>query len=250
MEKKRSKLNIVFFVLAILAPILIAGIAIGVIRAWYTNVIQTGDLDATTKNMSIKYTINNSEENITSYNISNLVFFDSNSQGDGISSQGEGPYLNSMSFHIELSLTNNSSDEVSYTIKLESTKTVLKDDDDNEISKAYVACVYDSTAVDTTNHKTVDSYLVNNQATGVTYENTTTSFTATKESTSNLAVNGNVKVQLYIFGIQDIDPALSQDFLYTDITKADTRTYNFKLTIIAEPKGSPVVTENTTVTTA
>ena len=75
MEKKRSKLNIVFFVLAILAPILIAGIAIGVIRAWYTNVIQTGDLDATTKNMSIKYTINNSEENITSYNISNLVFF-------------------------------------------------------------------------------------------------------------------------------------------------------------------------------
>ena len=247
MEKKRSKLNIVFFVLAILAPILIAGIAIGVIRAWYTNVIQTGDLDATTKNMSIKYTINNSEENITSYNnISNLVFFDSNSEN-------EGPYLNSMSFHIELSLTNNSSDEVSYTIKLESTKTVLKDDDDNEISKAYVACVYDSTAVDTTGHKTVDSYLVNNQATqatGVTYENATTSFTATKESTSNLAVNGNVKVQLYIFGIQDIDPALSQDFLYTDITKADTRTYNFKLTIIAEPKGSPVVTENTTVTTA
>ena len=243
MEKKRSKLNIVFFVLAILAPILIAGIAIGVIRAWYTNVIQTGDLDATTKNMSIKYTINNSEENITSYNISNLVFFDSNSEQ-------EGKYLNSMSFHIELSLTNNSSDEVSYTIKLESTKTVLKDDDDNEISKAYVACVYDSTAVDTTGHKTVDSYLVNNeatQATGVTYENTTTSFTATKESTTNLAKDANTKVQLYIFGIQDIDRALSQDFLYTDITKADTRTYNFKLTIIAEPKGSPVVTENTTV---
>ena len=118
-----------------------------------------------------------------------------------------------------------------------------------EISKAYVACAYDSTTVDTTNHKTVDSYLVNNQTTGVTYENTTTSFTATKESTSNLAVNGNVKVQLYIFGIQDIDPALSQDFLYTDITKADTRSYNFKITIIAEPKGSPVVTENTTVTT-
>ena len=244
MEKKRSKLNIVFFVLAILAPILIAGIAIGVIRAWYTNVIQTGDLDATTKNMSIKYTINNSEENITSYNnISNLVFFDSNSEQ-------EGKYLNSMSFHIELSLTNNSSDEVSYTIKLESTKTVLKDDDDNEISKAYVACVYDSTAVDTTGHKTVDSYLVNNeatQATGVTYENTTTSFTATKESTTNLAKDANTKVHLYVFGIQDIDPALSQDFLYTDITKADTRTYNFKITIIAEPKGSPVVTENPTV---
>lgn len=245
MEKKRSKLNIVFFVLAILAPILIAGIAIGVIRAWYTNVIQTGDLDATTKNMSIKYTINNSEENITSYNIANLVFFDSNSEQ-------EGKYLNSMSFHIELSLTNNSSDEVSYIIKLESTKTVLKDDDNNEISKAYVACVYDSTAVDTTGHKTVDSYLVNNdatQATGVTYENTTTSFTATKESTTNLAKDANTKVHLYVFGIQDIDPALSQDFLYTDITKADTRTYNFKLTIIAEPKGSPVVTENTTVNT-
>ncbi|MBR3617155.1 MAG: hypothetical protein IKN46_00620 [Acholeplasmatales bacterium] len=245
MEKKRSKLNIVFFVLAILAPILIAGIAIGVIRAWYTNVIQTGDLDATTKNMSIKYTINGSNENITTYNITNLVFFDSNSQD-------EGPYLNSMSFHIELSLTNNSSDDVSYTIKVESTKTILEDDDDNEISKAYVACVYDSTAVDTTNHKTVDSYLANNEATqaaGVTYENATTSFTATKESTSNLAVNENVKVQLYIFGIQDIDSALSQDFLYTDTTKADTRSYNFKITIIAEPKGSPVVTENTTVTT-
>ena len=245
MDKKKSKLNTLFFILAILAPILIAGIAIGMINAWYTNVIQTGDLDATTKNMSIKYTINNSEENITSYNISNLVFFDSNSEQ-------EGKYLNSMSFHIELSLTNNSSDEVSYTIKVESTKTILEDDDDNEISKAYVACVYDSTAVDTTNHKTVDSYLVNNEATqaaGVTYENATTSFTATKESTSNLAVNGNVKVQLYIFGIQDVDRALSQDFLYTDITKADTRSYNFKITIIAEPKGSPVVTENTTVTT-
>ena len=45
------------------------------------------------------------------------------------------------------------------------------------------------------------------------------------------------------------DGAKNDDFLYTDNTKVDTRTYQFKLSVIAEPQGSPNVTENPTTTT-
>ena len=111
-NNKKPKINIVFLVLSILTPILICGIAIGIITAWYTNVIQTGDINATTKNLAIEYEINGSEKNITTYNITNLAFFDADDDY-------EGQFLSEMAFEIELHMTNKSSDTVNYKVEFE-----------------------------------------------------------------------------------------------------------------------------------
>ena len=239
---KNKKLHIIFLVLAVVTPMLIGLIAVGLIRAWYTNVIQTGELNAETKNVAIKYYVNDStktQENITTYSISNLAFFDADSDF-------EGEYLEPMAFEIKLDITNNSTDAVSYKIEFESIKTILLDDEE-EISVAYAACIFDSVEVSDTK-LSVYSY-IDSPGSGVSYNKNKTSdtdrlYVASKESSVNLAAGENASIYLYVFGIQEIDSALSTDFLYTNLTRTDTRSYQFKLSIIAEPKGSTNVTES------
>jgi len=233
MDKKSKKFNIIFIALSILVPVLLTIVAISIIRAWYTNVIQTGSLDAETKNVAIKYQLNGGDENVTTYSISNLVFFDANSDK-------EEKYLKTMAFEINLKLTNNSSDDISYKIEFESIKTKL-----TTVSVAYAACIYDS--VEVSGNETVDDYLVSNTTNKTTYEkayDSNTKFKATKESSVNLAPNAFTTVKLYVIGIQEVDSALSTDFLYTDSTKADTKSYNFTLTIVGTPMGSATVEES------
>lgn len=238
-----KKSHIITIVLSILAPVLAIIIGISMVRAWYTKIVQTGELDATSKNVAIKYQLNNSAENVTTYTINNLAFFDADSKD-------EGEFLNLLALKIDLVLTNNADNETNYTIIFESTKTKLVE---NGVTKsvAYAACVFDSVEVDKTNHKTVNSYIKNSETT--TYVNDTTTYTkysATKESNVNLKAkddpdNGDeATVSLYVFGIQDIDTASSKDFLYTDANKTDVRSYTFTITIIAEPQGAAVVTNN------
>ena len=241
-NNKKKKLNIMIVILSILAPILVLGIGIGLIAAWYTNVIQTGDINASTKNVSIIYTINDrTEENETTYSINNLVFFDSDSDK-------EGRYLETMSCKIRLNITNNSSDSVKYKVRFESDKVKLQAND-TVTSSAYAACVFDDVTKDLTGHKTVDSYLANKETSqaNITYDKqaeTNTKFVAEKEIMALLAPDGTSYVDLYVFGIQDLDSAKSEDFLYTNILKTTTRSYQFKISIIAEPQGSPVISEN------
>jgi len=247
-----KKSNIIVIVLAILAPILTLVVGISIIRAWYTNTIQTGELDATSKNVAIKYQLNSGTENVTTYTINNLAFFDADSEN-------EGEFLELLALKIDLKLTNNSDNDVKYTIKFESTKTILTktDDEENEIttSIAYAACAFDSVTKDTTNHKTVNSYLVDSDETNTsatidyTLDNAT-KYTAEKISKVNLgakddsSTDDEATVSLYVFGIQEIDSALSKDFLYTNANKTDVRSYQFTITIIAEPTGAATIEEN------
>ena len=240
-NNKKKKLNIMIVILSILAPILVLGIGIGLITAWYTNVIQTGDINASTQNMSIKYTINNSTENILTYDITNLVFFDANSTS-------EGQYLEDMAFEISLDLENNSSVDVNYRIMFDSKKTIVTSNDE-QTSRAYAACVFDDVTKDLEEHTTVNSYMVS-VANELTYSNTSTAFNATKYGTSTLPkkddTNPNANktnIKLYVFGIQDIDTASSDDFLYNG-NRNTTRRYTFTISIIAEPNGTPDISEN------
>ena len=239
-----KKSHIITIVLSILAPVLAIIIGISMVRAWYTKIVQTGELDATSKNVAIKYQLNNSAENVTTYTINNLAFFDADSED-------EGEFLNLLALKIDLVLTNNADNETNYTIIFESTKTTLVE---NEVTKsrAYAACAFDSVAKDTANHKTVNSYLQDSETTTATntYDNSTTNYTATKVSKVNLKAKDDpsdgdeTTISLYVFGIQDIDTASSKDFLYTDANKTDVRSYTFTITIIAEPQGAAVVTNN------
>ena len=241
-ENKSSKrAKILTVILSMILPVLLIVTIISVVNAWYTNVLQTGEINASTQNLAIKYKINNSTENVLTYNITNLVFFDADSTS-------EGQYLEDMAFEISLDLENNSSVDVNYKIIFDSTKTVVTSND-VETSKAYAACIFDDVTKDTTGHQTVNSYMadVENE---LTYSNTTTAFKATKIGSSILpkkdetdATANKTNIKLYVFGIQDIDSASSDDFLYNG-NKETTRRYTFTITIVAEPNGTPDVSED------
>lgn len=240
-NKKEKRSKILTVILSILLPVLMVVTIISVVNAWYTNVIQTGELNASTQNVALKYKINNSSENVLTYTISNLVFFDADSTS-------EGQYLEDMAFEISLDIENNSSVDVNYSVVFDSTKTVITAN--NEItSRAYAACIFDDVTKDTTGHQTVNSYMVDVEN-ELTYSNTTTAFKATKVGSSILpkkdetdATANKTNIKLYVFGIQDIDSASSDDFLYNG-NKNTTRSYTFTLTIVAEPNGTPDVSED------
>lgn len=229
-DKTSSKLRIINIILAIIAPVLLIIITASVIHAWYTNVIQTGSIDATTQNVSIEYKINNGNNNVLNYEISNLTFFDS-------TANEEAKYLDTMAFRIDLSIKNNSKTAVSYKVVFESQKTIVSDNNNTQISRSYAACIYDNVTTSET-LTNVESFLDRDSAT-----NNGTLFSSEKSSLADLAVGSSSTVTLFVFGIQDIPLASSDDFLYTS-NRADTRTYNFKLTIIAEPQGEATVEEN------
>ena len=240
-DKKTKRAKKLTVILSIMLPVLFVIATISIINAWYTNVIQTGEINASTQNLAIKYKINDSTENITTYTIYNLAFFDADNEN-------EGEYLEDMAFKITIDLENNSSTEVNYSIIFEANK-VDTSKNNSVVSKAYPACVFDDVTKDTTNHTTVNSYIAN--STYNTYSNTTTRFTATKTGASPLDIkSGNTvpdsakaSIDLYVFGIQDIDLSSSDDFLYTSNRQA-TRTYTFTLTIKSEAVGGASVSEN------
>ena len=51
-------------------------ITFSITYAWYTDTTQIGKIDAETKDITFAYRINGSEENIQSYSVKNLAFFD------------------------------------------------------------------------------------------------------------------------------------------------------------------------------
>ena len=231
-NKKRNKvITILNLILSIFTPIFVVVVTASLLYAWYTNTIQTGSLDASTQNVSIEYKINNSEDtNVLTYNISNLAFFDS-------TATQETKYLNTMAFRIDLNIKNKSKTAVGYRVLFESTKTVVQNSNNETISRAYPACIYDN-VTPTSSLTTVTSFLSRDNAT-----NNDTVFNSSKSGSSDLDVDASTTITLYVFGIQDIAQASSDDFLYT-ANRADTRTYSFKLSIIAEPKGEATVAEN------
>ena len=58
-----------------------------------------------------------------------------------------------------------------------------------------------------------------------------------------LAPNAEVSIDIYLFGVQEIDSASNDDFLYDD--EKELRDYLFSLTISSVPVGDEVVTEVT-----
>ena len=104
-------------------------IIISTILGWYTNVNQTGHIDANTKNVGFSYTINGEELEEDEYEINNLTFFD-------IDSMFEGDYFNDMCFEIELNVKNITESPLNYSIKFEGEKYIT-----TGITNSYVACV-------------------------------------------------------------------------------------------------------------
>ena len=220
-------LNILKKFMPIIAPILLLSITASiVVVAWYVSIIQTGEIDATTKNVALEYVFDNGIlKNQTRYTVKNLAFFD-------VDSEDELEYIEPMAVKLSLKLKNNSSNKLKYTIIFQSEKSILKEDtysaaivngnnykelvDNGEIyvrseqepykytlvtattyqegtyykkddkSIAYIDCVFDIN----TQNATVINDLKNIKPAGTTYENTLKKVTASIVSQTDLPVEG------------------------------------------------------------
>lgn len=242
----KDKRQLIYRILIILMPLLIALVAIPMIYGWYVRTIRTGKIDGSTKNVSISYTFNDGRSSLTNsltYTIDNLAFFD-------IDSTAETSYFNSMAVDLAITLVNTSSSDMTYTITFNTTKNVLLDSSDNEKSISYVACYFKnnpSTTIAALKNESVDGYTV-------TYTDTTRNYTAVSTSADyaleakNDGNTDEATVHLYLIGVQEIDRANSTDFLYTiDEHGAKVLTqYTFTITITGTPKADPNATEVTT----
>ncbi len=124
-----QKLKKFSLILSLIAPVLlVAATATVVIFAWYVSMIQTGEIDASTKNLAIEYTFdNNTKKNQTKYTVKNLAFFD-------VDSTNEVSYIEDMATKLTINLKNNSSSSVKYTIIFQANKTILKNDDEYQVA--------------------------------------------------------------------------------------------------------------------
>ena len=94
-----NKMKIFKLIMSISVPILLLGATISlIVLAWYVSMIQTGEIDATTKNLVVEYSFNkDTAVNKKTYTVRNLAFFDTDSES-------ETSYLSSMAVKLEIKL--------------------------------------------------------------------------------------------------------------------------------------------------
>ena len=183
-----------------------------IVYAWYTNTDRVNqEIDGSTDDIVLDYNINNEEITTTSYTISNLTFFD-------IDNKNELKYLSSMAVCLELNITNYSKSAVDVTVSFKSDKQEKKDGE-TVISNAYVQGIVSKSKNDflaTTDKTTINDYIV------------------PSSSISNLGKSENTTIYIYLFGVQMVDSATNEYFLYKIKNGNKTYTkYDFTITIKA-----------------
>jgi len=233
---KKSK--IINLIISIAAPILlVTAVVLIVSYGWYVRKQQIATIDANAKNLAIDYTFDSDQEkNKITYDVKNLVFFDNDSEF-------EYQYLSDMAVKLEINLTNKSSNPVSYKITFNSTKIVTHAEGEST-SIAYVDCIFNSIPAISSDIKTIDTARKN--STTVTYTNSETDRTAVYDSGEVTLADGaslSAPIVLYLYGIQEIDLALNEPFLYVNSTTL-VDSYLFTLTIESVPVGAVEEEEN------
>lgn len=267
----KKKLNILNLILSIVAPIaLITVVVISIVFGWYTNRQQVANIDATTKNVAVEYTFDDdTEKNVLNYTVNNLAFFDIDSN-DEDNNKIELRYLPVMAVKLSITLKNNSSNDINYKIIFESKKTIKNDSNDDPVSIAYIDCLFYDVKTNLTDNNgdldipstltTVEDIKGVSEA-GITYTNVTNGngtaqspFTTTSKAVRDSAglstgkilkpTDDAVTVDMYIYGVQEIDSAKNDDFLYETVNNVKTlKKYNFSLTIESVPLGEAQVSE-------
>lgn len=196
-------------ILSIAALVLTFFVGISVAKAWYVNMYKVGTIDASTKDLSFIYTIDDSEDiNVNKYSISNLAFFD-------IDNENETAYFMDMVTHITITIGNTSKEQISYKLSFTNEIYSEKDDEENEVSKAYVECIISKEELSIGEVTTISNLIGDATVSG--------ELIGDDEETDE--IDGTTQIHLYLFGVQEIDSS-NNTFL--------TKSYNFDITITAE----------------
>ncbi|MBQ6782547.1 MAG: hypothetical protein IJP63_00895 [Acholeplasmatales bacterium] len=262
------KKKIIYNIISIAAPILLMAAVVFVITyGWYVKRQQTADINATTKNVAIEYTFDDdTTKNVVEYKVENIAFFDADSTDDN---KIELKYLPVMAVKLDIKLLNKSSNDVSYKITFEALKSIVSETvEGNTVNKsiAYMDCVfYDITNIPSS--VTTVNGIKALTTDGVTYTNTASTSTnkaeydssslstplvlspVTDEDTASTIASKTVTLSMYIYGVQEIDNAANDDFLYEYVTENNVTTkklkqYEFSITIESIPQGEVNVSEN------
>ena len=245
----KNRKQLIFRIILIATPILIAIAAIPIIYGWYVRTIRTGKIDGSTKNVSISYRFDNGRSPVTNaltYTIDNLVFFD-------IENPDETAFFNSMAINLELKLTNTSNSDMTYTVTFNTTKRIVNGDNEEAVSISYVACYFSNIPNNYAADTKISSLETN--TTNYAYTNNSTSYSAVYSSdeyalkASTLEnTNDEATLNLYLIGVQEKSTAKNTDFLYTinDDGEKSLKEYHFSITITGVPKSDSQATEITT----
>ena len=202
-----SKTTKIVVLVNVIASFLLAIIIGSTLYAWYVKTSHTESVDVTTNGIVLSYQIDDSEEiNVQTYNISNLAFFD-------IDSEYEGKYFSTMAHMIEVKITNKSKKKVDITLSY-----VDISSDENP----YVACII-------TNNTTV---LNSSAFDGSVEDYISTNNLEDNYKYLNVEKNTTKTYYVYIYGVQPDDDA-SNDFLYSNQAQNIGQTYQFELQIEA-----------------
>ena len=267
------KKKIIYNIISIAAPILlIAAVVFVITYGWYVKRQQTADINATTKNVAIEYTFDDdTTKNVVNYTVENISFFDADSTDNN---KIELKYLPVMAVKLDIKLLNKSSNDVSYKITFEADKDIVSETvEGNTVNKsiAYVDCLFynnpnSNTLVIPENVTTVNGMKTVNTD-GVTYTNTALTETnkaeydssslstplvlspVTDEDTASTIASKTVTLSMYIYGVQEIDNAANDDFLYEYVTENNVTTkklkqYKFSITIESIPQGGYIIPED------
>ena len=267
------KKKIIYNIISIAAPILlIAAVVFVITYGWYVKRQQTADINATTKNVAIEYTFDDdATKNVVNYTVENISFFDADSTDDN---KIELKYLPVMAVKLDIKLLNKSSNDVSYKITFEAAKDIVsKTVEGNTVNKsiAYVDCLFynnpNSNSLVIPENVTTVNGMKAVPTDGVTYTNTASTSTnkaeydssslstplvlspVTDEDTASTIASKTVTLSMYIYGVQEIDNAANDDFLYEYVTENNVTTkklkqYEFSITIESIPQGGYIIPED------
>lgn len=190
-----------FIFINLIASLVLLVIIGSTVLAWYVNRNQTESVDVTTDGIVVTYTINedNTTLNTDRYSVSNLVFFD-------IDSEYEGKYFTTCAVMLQLDVKNISKKNVDITVEFVPDTTL-------GLTDPYATCIIcDDDDLDSSSYVgSVTGYITTNSL-----ERTLT--------VENIATNGVATFYVYFYGVQPDDDATNA-FL--------SETYDFTLLLNA-----------------
>ena len=204
----------------ILTPILLLGVTITIIVAWYTNTHKIGNIEGDTSDNVISYTLNDKLLNVTDYTVSNLTFFD-------IDNSNETKYFLDMVTVVKIEIENVTNNELNLTLDYSYTpKYQYSITSDNKTSNTF------NTTLPSGMTAISEAYCYGFITKDILYENnienTKTISENIKDYSSKISPNEKISgnetktYYLYLFGVQTVKSS-NNDFL--------KEKYNFTLKI-------------------
>lgn len=203
-----SRTTKIVLLLNVIASVILVIIVASALYGWYVGTNYTESVDVSTNGIVLTYDIDEKNDlNVETYSISNLVFFDTDSEN-------EGKYFTDMAHVIKIEIFNKSKKNVDITLSY-----VV--DEDRDANDPYATCIIvKSNDLDSSNEDgSVEDYISTNHL-------------ASTNTELDVAKDDKATFYVYIYGIQPDDSA-SNDFLYEDISANTGKEYIFQLRIEA-----------------